>query len=345
VAGAQGVRFSGQVVRHAGSGTEPVAGQWAVLHRVGPGGMGALDSVRTDRTGTFRFTVSRPDTTAQYVVGVRHAGVGYLSEAMKPGAPQTLAIFDTSSTEYVMQGQRHVLIQPPNPDGSIPVLELIVLRNPGTRARVASDTTRPSWTGHLLRGATDAEIGESDVRHDAILHGGDSIAVLAPITPGEKQIVLTYLLPRGLAELTLPVDDSIGILGIMIADTLATVAPGRVTALGVTSFENVPYLRLEASDVSPGPPLTIRLSRRPRSAADFWWVVVALAAAGMAGAFTLWSRAHRARAGLSDAEVLALQVAALDAALATGENADWRARRGELATRLRGTLANQERLP
>jgi hypothetical protein len=42
-------------------------------------------SMRTDAGGGYSFVIAKPDTTSQYVVGVRFAGVGYLSRAVGPG--------------------------------------------------------------------------------------------------------------------------------------------------------------------------------------------------------------------------------------------------------------------
>src|SRR5207245_11057905 len=94
---------------------------------------------------------------------------------------ETVSVFDTSSTEALSLAQRHLLVQPANPGGSSPVLELLVLRNGGRRTRVAPDSGHPSWRGALLAGALEVEVGESDVSGDAVVHGGDSIGVIAAI--------------------------------------------------------------------------------------------------------------------------------------------------------------------
>ena len=326
----------------------PLAGAWAVLHRFGAAGMGAVDSVRTDGSGAYSFVIARPDTAAQYVVGVRYAGVGYLTRTVGPGRfpsqlLDTISVFDTSTTQPITINQRHLLVQPANPDGSIPVLELWVIRNDGRRTRISADTTQPTWQGSLLAGATESQVGESDFPPEAFAHRGDTIAVLTPITPGDKQIVLTYLLPRGTRRLVLPVRETIGTLAIMLADTLARVDPGPLKPGGVTRFENVPYLRLEAKDASPGSAISIRLNRPPLEPGDLWWLVVALAALGMVASFLAWWRSERVRAGLSDAEILAVQIAALDALPVDPGDAGRPALREELTRRLEAALA--ERAP
>ena len=308
---------------------------------MGASGIGPLDSVRTGRAGEFSLTIRERDTTAQYVVAVRHAGVGYLTPPVTPRGSasrrlDTLVVYDSSSTQPVSLSQRHLLVQPPNPDGSIPVLELLVLRNEGPRTRVPRDTVTPTWRARLLEGATGAEVGETDLAHEMIEHEGDSIVVRGPITPGDKQVVLTYLLPRGRRVLHLPVDDTVATLGIMLADTLA-IAPPVLESYGVSSFENIQYLRLEAKEVAPGTPIDLRLVGRAPQPGELWWLVVAVATLGMAAALVAWWRADRARGGFSDAELLALQLAALNA---TGDPGH-APRRAELESRLTATLARK----
>ncbi|MBI4501284.1 MAG: hypothetical protein HY700_09000 [Gemmatimonadetes bacterium] len=339
-------RLSGRVVRPDNDATVSVSGAWAVLHRVGSLGSGPVDSIRTDRSGRYQFTIPRPDTSAQYAVGVRYAGVAYLSLSVGPGLIDsrelgTIVVFDTSSTEPVGLSQRHLLVQPANPDGSIPVLELLIIRNAGTRTRVGADSTQPSWKGRLLTGALEVEVGESDLSQDAIVRRGDSIAVLAPLTPGEKQIVLTYVLPDRTAALRLPRQEPIGELDVMVADTIAKPVAGPLQDLGIASFENIQYRRLEAKDVPAGTPIVVRFSRRPARPGDFWWVVVAVSALGLVAAFVAWWRADHARAGLRDAEVLAARIAALDVALGSSDDAERRALREKLASELGAALAER----
>ena len=63
------------------------AGTRVVLHQVGRTLQGPLDSTRTDQRGRFQFSF-RPDTSALYLLSVRHAGIEYfsLAGAHQPGA-------------------------------------------------------------------------------------------------------------------------------------------------------------------------------------------------------------------------------------------------------------------
>ena len=73
-------------------------------------------------------------------------------------------------------------------------------------------------------------------------------------------------------------------------------------------------------------------------------MIVAAAVLAMVMGFIAWWRAERVPAPLSGTEVLALQVAALDAALERGADPERRGRRDVLATRLAAALAEKNGL-
>jgi hypothetical protein len=231
----------------------------------------------------------------------------------------------------VQLGQRHVLIQPVLDDGSRPVVELLIVHNPGDRTIVGRDSLAPTWETRLLAGALDVVAGESDLGHEAVHAHGDTLEVLAPLPPGAREIVVTYLLPAA-GEVTIPVDQPVGELAIMVADTQAVVLRGDVVPGDVTTFEGDRYLRVDGADLAAGAHVVLGMSSRPRQAGDVWWVIVLGAALALAGSIAWWRRR-----GAAQPERLAAQIAALDQARAA--DPDWPdARRRMLAT-LAATLA------
>jgi hypothetical protein len=185
----------------------PVPGARVVLHRVGRADQGPIDSVRSDRQGRFQFAF-RSDTSALYLLSARHAGIEYFSRpvATTPARPDTgirITVYDTSSTVPIKLEARHLVVTRPDQDGSRGVLDLMVLRNDAQRTRIAADTARPSWSAALPSGTIGLEVGESDVSRDAVTRRGDSVFVIAPFAPGEKQLTLQYLIPgnRPMVEL------------------------------------------------------------------------------------------------------------------------------------------------
>jgi hypothetical protein len=305
-------RAEGRVILPDSSG---VAGVRVVLHRVGQQVQGPLDSVLSATGGHFRFRF-RADTAALYLLSARRSGIEYFSPPVNPRAqrPDTslrIVVYDTSSTEPIGIEARHIVIARPGDDGSRTVLDLIVLRNDGTRTRIASDSSRPSWVGPLLAGTMGLELGESDVSPDAVTRRGDSVYVTAPLAPGEKQLTLEYLIPAGREVLDLPFTSPVPMLNVLTEESGAIVSGGTVAAADSQELQGRSFRRW-TGDVPTGSALRVTLPGRGR--APEWLLAVLVGTVGLvlAGAawYVLWSSGRTPT--LSTAELLDA-VAQLDA--------------------------------
>jgi hypothetical protein len=241
--GAQQVVISGRVL--FGPNRKPLPGTWAVLHHVRMrGASGPADSTRTDRQGEYRLRIVRADTTGMYVVSSWYQGIAYFSEPVPARGKATVTlkpilVYDTTSTGPPIRAQRRlVTVALPSKDGTRGVLELVVLQNPGTATRVAPDTTRPTWAGAVPREAIQFEAGEGDVSAEAVALRGDTVAVFGPIPPDDaKQLSYSYVLPATTRRLTIPIDQAINELDLLLEDTTATVAAPGLEKVGVQAIE------------------------------------------------------------------------------------------------------------
>jgi hypothetical protein len=138
------------------------------------------------------------------------------------------------------------------------VLELVVLENPGTATRVAPDTTHPTWTGVVPREAIQFEAGEGDVSAQAVGLRGDTVAVFGPIPPDDsKQLSYSYVLPATTRRLTIPIDQPLGELDLLLEDTTAVVAaPGR-DSVGVQAIEQRRFAGYRTGALQPGAAVSI----------------------------------------------------------------------------------------
>ncbi|MBA3496545.1 MAG: hypothetical protein H0T86_05520, partial [Gemmatimonadales bacterium] len=201
LAAQQAALAAGRVVVPRAADTIAVPGARVLLHRVGRSVQGPIDSTVADARGRFRFRF-RADTAALYLLSARYGGIEYFSPPVhtNPERPDTairLLAYDTSSTTPVAVEARHIVVPRSGAGGARSVLDLIVLRNDGRLARVAPDSAHPSWTVTLPAGAGGMEVGESDLSPDAIVRQGDTVEVLAPLAPGQKQLSLEYaVVPR-----------------------------------------------------------------------------------------------------------------------------------------------------
>ena len=258
------------VVWRGGPRPGPLAAAWVVLHRVAMSGGAAVDSVRADPRGRFRLAVSRPDTSAIYLVSTWHGGVAYFSAPL-PLPPHgtrsadTLFVWDTTSVGPPFGISRRLLtVARPKRDGTRDVLEIIELNNADMRTRVAPDTIRPTWAGAIPRDAIQFQAGQGDFSAQAVTRRGDSVLVFGPIQPGgPRQLTYGYVLPATDRPVTVPIDQPVAELDLLLEDTTARAGAPALVALGVTAIEDRRFARYRAGPVRAGAPVTIEFPRGP----------------------------------------------------------------------------------
>lgn len=239
-----GTRVAGRVVRVVAGDTVPVGGSDVVLHRVSRRAQGPLDTVLSGAGGRFGFRL-RADSGTTYLVSVRWAGIEYFSAALSadPHRPDTalvIVVADTSSAAPVRVRQRTVLVGAPDEAGFRTVLDWFALANVSGLTRVAADTLRPVWAAPLPPGAEGAGLADSRLSEfspDAVLFERDSVSVWAPISPGERELLLQYRLPPDLTTLRVPLGGGADSLQLFLEETSARVAAGGLTAGATQTLE------------------------------------------------------------------------------------------------------------
>lgn len=323
-----------------------LGGRWVVLHAVGPTEGAAVDSQRTDRSGRYAMRVSSGDTSATYLTSVEHQSLAYFSEpfALPRSGVQTvppLVVYDTSAGgPPIVIAERHVLVRRPESNGRR-VVELFVLVNRGRHTRVAADSITPVWQAAITPLAREFEIGMTDLGSDAIEYRTDTLSVFAPIPPGERQVLVGYLLGSDVDSMAIVVDQPIERLSVLLEDSLASLDAPALSLRGVENLDGTPLRRYGAESVGPGGTMTVRFGAGHRAGPSVVWFVVPLAAMVLFGVFALWWRRVRASPAPvgGDPAVLAAEIAALDAARATMDEETYRARRAELKAHLSAALA------
>ena len=261
--GAQQMVISGQVL--FGPDRKPLAGTWAVLHRVHMrGASGPTDSTRTGPGGDYRLRISGADTASMYVVSSWYRGIAYFSEPVPVRGRSTVSlkpilVYDTTSAGPPIRTQRRlVTIALPSKDGTRPTLELVVLENPGTATRVARDTIHPTWSSVVPKEAIQFEAGEGDISPQAVGMRGDTLVVFGPIPPDDlKQLTYSYILPATTQRLTIPIDQPMNELDLLLEDTLATVAAPGLETLGVQAIEQRRFAGYRTGALQPGAVVSI----------------------------------------------------------------------------------------
>jgi hypothetical protein len=347
---------AGRVVLPRGADTVPVPGARVVLHRVGRDRQGPLDSASADASGRFRFRF-QADTAAIYLLSARWADVEYFSPPVhtNPARPDTamrVVVYDTSSIAPIGVEARHIVVPRPGPGGTRSILDLIMLRNDGRVARVAPDSSRPSWRLVLPPGTGDMEVGESDLSPDAIVREGDTVKVLAPLAPGQKQLSLEYSVTPVRGKLEFPVGSG-GPVNLLVEERNARVSGGTLALADSQVIEGRSFRRYTGSVPAGGTVVLAVGAASAAAAARLALPVLVGAVAVMLAAAAWWLiRRPSRRAPALLPEQMLDAIAALDARYAGREPEiaadEWRryvAERARLKAELERTLAARGRPP
>jgi len=219
------------VGRLSAGDTVPLAGARVVLHMLTAARQGPVDSVLSDASGRFRFRATA-DTSALLLTSSRYDGIEYFSRparatAQRPDTSLVVLVADTSSSAPVSLAGRYLMIGRPEQGGRRGALDLIVLQNRSDLTRVARDSAAPVWTMPMPTGIEDFAPGESEFSAAAVGHRGDSLTISAPLSPGDRQLMVTYALPRGVKGVKVPfaaATDSVVLL--LEEPTARVVTPG-----------------------------------------------------------------------------------------------------------------------
>ncbi len=295
---AQSVTVSGRVLL-GGRDTVPLAGAWAILHRVVRGEGGPVDSARTDARGRYRMRLAAVDTTAVYVASAWYDSLAYFSlpvrvEGRPAATVDDIVVYPISKTGPPIRLARRLLtLARPAADGTREVLEILELENPGLTTRITDDTLVPTWAGAVPRAALHFRGGEGDISPGAMVLHGDSVHVLGPIPPGRgKQLSYSYVIPAGNETLVVPVDQETLELDLLVEDTAAAVSAPNLESLGMQDIEQRRFAAYRAGPLAPGAVVTVGLPRtgfRPQTLVPY---VVGLLALAMTGAL-VWALRKR----------------------------------------------------
>lgn len=345
---------AGRVLRVQGIDSVPVPGVRVVLHRVGRELQGPIDSMSAARGGRFAFRFV-PDTTAIYILSVRYEGIVYFSSPVhtNPARPDTalvVLVADTSSVQPIRTAARHLVISRPGPDGVRSVIDLLVPVNPGPSTRVSRDSTIPTWGAPLPDDLIGFQPGQSEFSPDAIVRAHDSLLVMAPISPGERQILVRYGLPANARQLTLAFGTPVQMLNVLLEDPEATVTSPGMTLADSQVVDGRVYQRWSGAIPANGI-LRVTLPGPSHTSAVLLVLLVGVVGLGLIAAAVVVLRRRQPRAAVAAAPDIAglLEAAAqLDARYAGRKNevspdewAGYQEARARLTAELEAALASR----
>ena len=359
IAEAQTRLVEGRVTRPSERGRPVgVAKQWVVLHRVATSGGAPLDSAQTGRDGRYRITyvADTRDPDALYFVSSRYAGIAYFSPPLRnprvSGGDADVIVYETTTdaSKLIIQG-RHLVVSAPRA-GRREIAEIFELENPGTRTLVAADSATPVWWTAIPAQAESASIAPGDVSAGAVTFRTGRAELFAPISPGVRQVALTYLLDEDDLPLSVPLHRKAALLEVLLEEPRASVEGAKLTEVAPATIEGRQFRRFLAQDAAANAvmrvtaPEPVRKTRR-----GLLWLGIGTAVAMLIAA-ALWFRRNRGgiqplstrRHRESESERLIAEIAALDARFerTPSDRASYDARRAELKSQLARALAAEK---
>ena len=345
-------------MRPATTGELPVPGVVVTIHRVGPDSAGPLDSMRTDGYGRYHFTYRRfGDPTALYFAASVYDGIAYFSAPFRGGAVRgddaEIVVFDTTThpVKFTVQGH-HLVIGAPRPTGMRDIVEVYEVSNDTVVTAIGRDSMTVVWSAPLPHGATGFTAGQGDVSASALQRRGDQVVMLAPFSPGVKQISFTYSLDARAFPLDVTLDRLNGLLEVLLEEPGAQVRSTALRSQGNATTQGRTFKRFLAQNAPVGERVRIDV---PSTAFTARSTLVTAVAVGISLAMiaALWiayrrgagSRALAPRIQLGESvAALASAIAALDARRDAKDpslsSAEYDAERAALKSRLAAKLAD-----
>jgi hypothetical protein len=161
--------LEGRITRPGAAGRAlPVAGEWAVLHRVGSDAAAPLDSMRTRADGGFAFRYrATGDSNAVYFVSTTRGGVAYFTpptrEAAVRGGMADLTVFDTTSgpVPITVRGRHLIVTAPDSATGTTrTVIEVYELSNDSSVTRVPGQAQTPTFGRRCQMASRRSRVGK-----------------------------------------------------------------------------------------------------------------------------------------------------------------------------------------
>jgi len=255
--------LSGRVVL----GGQGIPSNPVTLHRITPQESGEVDATVTDSTGAFSFTVA-PVAGAEFTVYFATAdylSVRFFGQPLHPdsaGAGEyLLTVYDTASVlpEPVRVTSRDIVMFG-ELTGGWEVLEVLRVFNPTRFAFVAGDGM-PPWEFRLPEDAYDFQVGEGDVLPHELSWMEDRVLQLTPVTPGVREIYVSYRLPRGPSRSVLQIGEPTDTLNIFVRQPSHLSAVSGLETTRMIDSEGEQFLQYGGLALAPGASIVLEWNR------------------------------------------------------------------------------------
>jgi mono/diheme cytochrome c family protein len=306
---------------------------------------GAIISQTVPLDAQGRFVVTGTQLSHGDVMRARteYDAIMYFSEVVPVGVQATLPITiyeRTPDAAAVRANVLHVIAQPT--DAGLSVSEVYVLSN-GVE-RVAANPGQPILHFGLPAGATQIS-ADPNLPADVLVPGADGLDFYGSFpaaSQGTQSIAFTYVMPQGSTLLDRAVSFPVDSVNLLVQGDPQTirVSSDRFASQGTRSFEGQVYQLFQASDLSSGQTVSLRIE--PAGALVDWRILlgIGLVVVGAVG-LIVWQRSQKKQPAVArnlaiQKEALIDQIAALDDEFAEGkvDEVNYKARRAKLKDKL-----------
>ena len=341
-----------------------VPGVMVTLHRVGRDTAGALDSMRTDASGRYRFRYTTRGGDAVYFTSVTYGGIAYFTAPLRAaevtGEPAEITVFDTTSRIYPLSVRgRHLIIGDIDSSNMRTVIEVFELENDSTKTLVTSDTSsgKPTWWVSVPQAARELRMNDTEVSPDAFVHSPGRVEFYSPFAPGLKQLSFSYRMAASDFPVAFANQYPVDVFEVLLEESTGTVTNEHIGTVGVVNLEGRTFKRFLGRDVGAAEEVMLELpTSKPLGRGGYiagllivigaaMLLVLSRAMSRRAPAPVRVSVANVAAPELPLQERLAREIAALDDVFARTPNPTddvreaYQRRRAELRDALAGALA------
>jgi len=276
---------------HVTKGEEPLADGKVVLHAVSATSGREIDSVALESDGSFRLLLPEADNPEDvYFASIEHLGVLYLGGAVTrtnlPDSGYAIHVYDTlvapadgSGGEGVeLHGRTLFLERLPagGPIGESPfwrITEALEIDN-HSGSSLVSDGASPTWSIEAPIGAQALSVGHGEGQGTGITLENGRVALWGPLTPGERLLVVSYLVDEALPGV--PDATRADRLEVLLREPEPLVGLEGLELVGPTEVGSVTYRGYAAQPATS----SVRMIRvEPPSGLPAAWIAVAVAVA------------------------------------------------------------------
>jgi len=229
-----------------------------------------LDKINSklDEKGTATINGIPLNLIPQPIAKVVHAGVEYqtVGQTMDGSTPQQdlkVPVYEITDKAPDWQVRmRHVMLS--RTEGGLQVMEMMAVDNPTDRAwsgNATPDGKRTTFSVNLPTGAKEIKL-QGGWRESQTLIDGTKLTNLAPLSPGQTQYQLTYMLPAdaGRAEVAIVSPTLVKTLMVFVPDDGTAVKAQGVELAGSNDMGTGKTRSYRATDVAAGQEVKLAIS-------------------------------------------------------------------------------------